>query len=159
MDLTSTSISSQTTQKEAPLWIFPVSPHLNNLHQIDILEEDLNNMNFTRDVTVTYPRTIHVKVLEPLELTESDAPGFLYLISIMRVTLPYLLFREHSVTWPYIRGFTQTLPLAGGETLKNAGKDQHVNPLVQVKQGSSDQVDNSQSTTPKFTRSKGNGKS
>ena len=102
-------------------------------------------MNFTRDVTVTYPRTIHVKVLELLELTESDAPGF--------------LFREHSVTWPYIRGFTQTLPLAGGETLKNAEKDQHVNPLVQVKQGSSDQVDNSQSTTPKFTRSKGNGKS
>jgi len=110
MDLTGAGVGS--TQKDSPLWIFPVADHLNNLRQIDLLEDKLREFNMTKDTSVTYPRTIHVKMLDPFELTESDAPGFIYLQSTMRVTLPYLLFREHSVTWPFIKGFSETLPLA-----------------------------------------------
>jgi len=98
--------------KESPLWIFPVADNLNSPHQIDLLEENISSMHMTKDPTVTYPRSIHVRILDPYELTESDAPGFLFIISIMRVTLPYLIFRENSVTWPYIRGVTETLPLS-----------------------------------------------
>jgi hypothetical protein len=113
MDLTGAGVGS--TQKDSPLWIFPVADHLNNLRQIDLLEDKLREFNMTKDTSVTYPRTIHVKMLDPFELTESDAPGFIYLQSTMRVTLPYLLFREHSVTWPFIKGFSETLPLANSQ--------------------------------------------
>ena len=96
---------------EPPLWIFPIAEKVNTEHQINILREDLESFDMMDDKTVTYSRKLAIRVLEPYELTESDAPGFLHIISITNVTMPHLLYRVHSVTWPMIRGFTQHLPL------------------------------------------------
>jgi hypothetical protein len=145
------------------LWIFPVAPHLNNLHQIDVLEENIMAMHWTRDVTVSCPRPINIKVMEPLELTESDAPGFLHLLSIMRVTLPYLLVREHSVTWPHIKGFTEFLPLVN-QGSKNLAKDKSTDPVIQAGRDTTDAKPVEGTTTPTKTvesstkKAKGNAK-
>jgi len=96
---------------EPPLWIFPVAEKVNTEYQINILREDLESFHMLDDKTVTYRRKLAIRVLEPYELTESDAPGFLHLISITNVSLPHLLYRVHSVCWPRIRGFTSHLPL------------------------------------------------
>ena len=96
---------------EPPLWIFPVAEKINTEHQINILREDLESFHMLDDKTVTYRRKLAIRVLEPYELLESDAPGFLHIISITNVTLPHLLYRVNSVCWPTIRGFTAHLPL------------------------------------------------
>jgi hypothetical protein len=114
-----TGSAGTAVQKDSPLWFFPVADHLNTCTQITLLEEKIGDFHLTKDITVSYPRTIHIKMLEPFDLTESDAPGFMYLLSVMRVTLPYLLYREHSVTWPYIKGFSETLPLAASPRFTN----------------------------------------
>jgi len=96
---------------EPPLWIFPVADNVNTEHQINILREDIESFHMLDDKTVTYSRKLVIKVLAPYELLESDAPGFLFIISTTNVTIPHLLYREHSVTWPIIRGVTEHLPL------------------------------------------------
>ena len=96
---------------EPPLWIFPVAEKINNEHQINILREDLASFHMLDDKTVSYRRKLAIKVLDPYELIESDAPGFLFIISTTNVTLPHLLYRVHSAAWPTIRGFTAHLPL------------------------------------------------
>ena len=96
---------------EPPLWIFPVAEKINNEHQINILREDLTSFHMLDDKTVSYRRKLAIRVLEPYELIESDAPGFLFIISTTNVTLPHLLYRVHSAAWPTIRGFTAHLPL------------------------------------------------
>jgi len=95
---------------EPPLWIFPVAEKVNTEYQINILREDLESFHMLDDKTVTYRRKLAIRFLEPYELTVSDAPGFMHIISITNVTLPHLLYRVHSVTWPLIRGFSEHLP-------------------------------------------------
>ena len=97
--------------KEPPLWFFPVATHVNNAHQIQVLKDNVTGFEGTQDPTATYPKRFTIKVLEPYELTESDAPGFLFITGNMRVNIPHLRFRVHSVTWPRIQGLTHTLPL------------------------------------------------
>ncbi len=96
--------------KEPPLWFFPVASHL-------------NNDGGTQDPSTTYPKRFTIKVLDPYELTEFDAPAFLFLTGNMRVTIPHLRFRVHSVTWPRIKGLTNTLPLAQDQGISELFSD------------------------------------
>lgn len=109
--------------KEPPLWFFPVASHLNNDAQIQLLKEAVTSFGGTQDPTATYPKRFTIKVLDPYELTEFDAPAFLFLTGNMRVTIPHLRFRVHSVTWPRIKGLTNTLPLAQDQGISELFSD------------------------------------
>ena len=85
--------------------------HVNNAHQIQVLKDNVTGFEGTQDPTATYPKQFTIKVLEPYELTESDAPGFLFITGNMRVNIPHLRFRDYSVTRPRIQGLTHTNPL------------------------------------------------
>ena len=90
--------SPLTQFKEPPLWFFPAASHLNSDAQIQLLKDAVMSFGGTQDPTATYPKRLTIKVLERYELTEFDAPGFLFLTGNMRVTITHLRFPVHSVT-------------------------------------------------------------
>jgi hypothetical protein len=98
--------------KEQPLWIFIAGPSLNSTHQLQLLEENIRSFEGKKVETSTYNQIFRPKLHEDYELKESDVPAFLFLSSTTRVTIPHLLFRADSPSWPIIKDFTEYLPLS-----------------------------------------------
>ena len=98
--------------KELPLWIFIAGPSLNSTYQLQLLEENIRSFEGKKVETSTYNQVFRPKLHEDYELKESDVPAFLFLSSTTRVTIPHLLFREDSPSWPVIKDFTEFLPLS-----------------------------------------------
>ena len=98
--------------KEQPLWIFIAGPSLNSIHQLQLLEENIRSFEGKKVETSTYNQIFRPKLQEDYELKESDVPAFLFLSSTTRVTIPHLLFRADSPSWPIIKDFTEFLPLS-----------------------------------------------
>jgi hypothetical protein len=59
----------------------------------------------------TYNRVFRPRVIQDYDLKESDVPAFLFVANSSRVTIPHLLFRVDTPSWPVIKGLTESLPL------------------------------------------------
>jgi len=97
--------------KEQPLWIFIAGPSLNSLHQLQLLVENIQSFEGKKVENSTYNQIFHPKLQEDYEVKESDVPAFLFLSSTTRVSIPHLLFRVDTPSWPVIKDFTEFLPL------------------------------------------------
>jgi len=96
--------------KEQPLWIFFTGPTLNSFHQLQLLMENVQSFDGKKVETSTYNQTYRPRLHEDYDLKESDVPAFLFLSSSTRVSIPHLLFRVDTPSWPVIKDFTEFLP-------------------------------------------------
>ena len=97
--------------KEQPLWIFIAGPTLNSTHQLLLLVENVQSFEGKQVENSTYNRVFRPRVIQDYDLKESDVPAFLFVASSSRVTIPHLLFRVDTPSWPVIKGVTESLPL------------------------------------------------
>jgi hypothetical protein len=51
----------------------------------------------------TYNRVFRPRVIQDYDLKESDVPAFFFVASSSRVTIPHLLFRVDTPSWPVIK--------------------------------------------------------
>jgi hypothetical protein len=73
--------------------------------------ENIQSFDGKKVETSTYNQTYRPRFHEDYDLKESDVPAFLFLSSSTRVSIPHLLFRVDTPSWPVIKDFTESLPL------------------------------------------------
>jgi len=73
--------------------------------------ENVQSFDGKKVETSTYNQTYRPRLHEDYDLKESDVPAFLFLSSSTRLSIPHLLFRIDTPSWPVIKDFTEFLPL------------------------------------------------
>ena len=82
--------------------------------------ENVQSFDGKKVETSTYNQTYRPRLHEDYDLKESDVPAFLFLSSSTRVSIPHLLFRVDTPSWPVIKDFTEFLPLQEDKSNEDA---------------------------------------
>ena len=111
--------------------------------------ENVQSFDGKKVETSTYNQTYRPRLHEDYDLKECDVPAFLFLSSSTRLSIPHLLFRVDTPSWPVIKDFTEFLPLQ--EDNSNEDADPTTPTLKEPKK--IDTISGSKSTAkPKSTR-------